>query len=60
MLGYLEVNTEVSDIDIKTIGLSEYKKISEINKIANSMLAIIYGGPRFSYKDKWKVITLYI
>jgi len=43
MLDYLEVNIEVLDVSIETIGSSKCKELSEVNKVTNSILAITYG-----------------
>ena len=42
MLGYLGVNVEVLNISIETMDFSKCRKISRVNRIANSMLATCY------------------
>jgi len=43
MSDYLEVNIEVLDVSMETIGSSECKKLLEVNKVTNSVLAITYS-----------------
>jgi len=38
MLGYSEINIEISDISIETIEFGECRKISVINRVINSMM----------------------
>ena len=60
MLGYSEVNTEISDTGIKTTGFNDCKEISRDDRDTNDMLAVIWEKARFSYKDKQKLIHLSI
>ena len=60
ILDCLEVNIEVLDTSTETTGSNDYKEVSEDNGNANSVLAIIWEKARFSYKDKWKFINLFI
>jgi len=41
MLGYSEVNTEISDTGIKTTGFNDCKEISRDDRDTNDMLAVI-------------------
>ena len=41
MLGYLEVKTKVSNIDIETIESDNCKEMSENNRDANRVLAMM-------------------
>ena len=43
MLDCLEVDIEVLDVSMETIGSSEYKKLLEINNVTNGILAITYS-----------------
>ena len=43
MLGYLELDTEVSEISMETMEFSKYKEILRVNEVANCMLAATYG-----------------
>ena len=60
MLGYLEVKTKVSNIDIETIESDNCKEMSENNRDANRVLAMMWEGARFSCKDGQKFINLFI
>lgn len=42
MLGCLGVDTEVSNIGIKIIDFSKYRKVSRVNEDINGMLAVCY------------------
>jgi len=50
MLGYLEINIEISDNGVETAWSSECRELSEIDKVANDMLATIQDKIRFSHK----------
>ena len=39
----LKINIKISKISIEIIEFSKYKELLEIDKVANSMLAIIYS-----------------
>jgi len=52
MLGYLEVDIEVSDTDIETMKSNDYKEVSGNDQDANGMLATIQKKAIFSCKDK--------
>ena len=56
MLGHLELNTEVSDIDIETTESDNYRGMPRKNGDANSVLAMMQKGARFSCKDGQKFI----
>ena len=51
MLGYSELDTEVSDTDMETAESNDYREMSRNNGDANSILATIQEGARFSCKD---------
>ncbi len=41
MLGHLELNTEISDADMKTAEFDDYREISRNDKDTNGMLAMM-------------------
>jgi len=43
MLSHSEIDMKVSDFGMETTGFNEYKVVSRVNKVANDILAIIYG-----------------
>jgi len=43
MLSYLGVDTKVSDISVETAEFSEYREISRVDSVINSVLAMIYN-----------------
>ena len=45
ILDHLEVDAVVLEVGVETTGFSNCKEMSEINKITNSMLAIIHNRP---------------
>jgi len=45
ILGCLEINIKILDVDIETAESSEYKDILRIDRVANGILAIIYSKP---------------
>ena len=51
MLGHSEVESEVLDTGIEIMGLNDCREMSEDYGDANSVLAVIWGRARFSYKD---------
>ena len=59
MLGHLELDTEVSGADIETMESNNCRKVSRKDRDANSVLAIMKEGARFSCKDGWKFINLF-
>ena len=52
MLGYLELDTEVSDVGMETMESDDCKGMSGSNRVANGVLAVMWEGARFSYKDR--------
>ena len=60
MLGYLEIDTEVSDAGMETAESNDYRGISWDNGDANDVLALTWERARFSCKDGWKFIDLFI
>ena len=52
MLDYLELDIEVSDVDMETTESNDCKELLRDDRNANSMLAIIQEGARFSHKDR--------
>ena len=45
MLGYSKIDINISDINVKTAEFIEYKGILRINRVTNSILAIMYSKP---------------
>ena len=60
MLGHSELDMEVSDTGMKTIGSNDCREVSRKDKDANGVLAVIWEGVRFSCKDGQKLINLFI
>ena len=60
MLDHSELDTEVSDADMETVEPNDCKEMSRSNRDANNVLAITQEGARFSCKDRWKFINLFI
>ena len=60
MLGFLELNMEVSNAGMETPESNNYIGISRNDGDANGVLATIQEGARFSYKDRWKFINPFI
>jgi len=56
MLGCLELDTEVSDADMKTAKSDDCRGISKKDGDTNGVLAAMRERARFSCKDKWKFI----
>ena len=59
MLGYLELDMEVLGTDIETKESNDCRGMLRINRDANSILAVMREGVRFSYKDGQKFIDLF-
>ena len=57
ILGYLELDTEVSDAGMKTTESNDCREMSKKDRDANSMLAMTREEVRFSYKDGQKFIN---
>ena len=60
MLGHSELDTEVSDADMKTVKSNDCRGMSKKNRDANGVLAMIREGVRFSCKDGQKFIDPFI
>jgi len=60
MLDCSEIDMEVSDAGMETVKSNDCKGVSEDNRDANGMLAMTQKGARFSHKDGWKFIDLFI
>lgn len=60
MIDHSKIGMKVLDIGIETMGFGKCREVSRVNKIANSMLAIMYDRFWSFYKDKQKVISLLI
>ena len=60
ILGYLELDMEVSDAGMETMESNDCRKLLRDNRNTNSMLVITQEGVRFSYKDRQKFIDLFI
>ena len=56
MLGHSELDTEVSDADMETTESNDCRGMSRKNGNANSVLAAMQEGVRFSCKDRQKFI----
>ena len=56
MLGYSELDTEVSDVGMETVESDDCRGISRKDGDANGVLATIREGARFSHKDGQKFI----
>ena len=59
MLGHLELDTEVSDTDMKTVESDDYRGMSRKNGDTNGILAATQEEARFSCKDEQKFIDLF-
>ena len=57
ILGRPELDMEVSDAGMKTVESDDYRGVSKKDRDANSILATIQEGARFSCKDGWKFIN---
>ena len=60
MLGYSELNMEISDADMETAESDNCRGVSKKNGDTNSVLAMTQEGARFSCKDRWKFINPFI
>ena len=60
MLDHLELDTEVSNAGMETVGSNDCKGMSRKNGDANGILAMIQEGARFSCKDRQKFIDPFI
>ena len=60
MLGHSELNTKVSDAGMETTESNDCRVVSKKDGDANGVLATIQEGVRFSCKDRWKFIDLFI
>jgi len=56
MLGCSELDTEVSDVGMETVESDDCRGISKQDGDANSVLAVVQEGTRFSCKDRQKFI----
>ena len=57
MLDHSKLDTEVSDAGMETVESNDCREVSKNDRDANSMLAAIWEGARFSCKDEWKFIN---
>jgi len=60
MLGHSKLDTEVSDAGMETAESDDCRGVSKKDGDANSMLATMQEGVRFSCKDGWKFIDPFI
>ena len=60
MLDHLELDTEVSNAGMETVGSNDCKGMSRKNGDANGILAMIQEEARFSCKDRQKFIDPFI
>ena len=56
ILGYSELDTEVSDTGIETVESNDCREVSKKDRDTNGVLATTQEGARFFCKDKWKFI----
>ena len=52
ILGCLEIDIEVLDIDIETVESNECRRVSRDDRDTNGVLAIMWEEARVSYKDE--------
>ena len=52
MLDHLELNMEILDADMETMGSDDWREVSEDDRYANSMLVIMQEKARFFHKNK--------
>ena len=60
MLDCSEVDTEVSDVGMETAESDDYRGVSRKDRDINGVLAVMREEARFSCKDGWKFINLFI
>jgi len=60
MLGHPELDTEVSDTGMEITESDDCRGMSGKDRDANNVLATTREGARFSCKDRWKFINLFI
>ena len=60
ILDYSKIDIEVSDADMETVESDSCRGVSEANRNANGILAIIQEEARFFHKDGQKFIDLFI
>ena len=60
MLGRPELDTEVLDAGMETAESDDCRGLSKKDRDANGVLAAMQEGVRFSCKDEWKFINLFI
>ena len=60
MLDCSEVDTEVSDVGMETAESDDYRGVSKKDRDINGVLAVMREEARFSCKDGWKFINLFI
>jgi len=56
MLGRSELDMEILDAGMETTESDDCRRVSRRDRDANSVLAVIQEGARFSCKDRWKFI----
>ena len=56
ILGYSELDTEVSDTGIETVESNDCREVSKKDRDTNGVLATTQERARFFCKDKWKFI----
>ena len=59
ILGYPELDIEISDTDIETAESNNCRGMSRNDRDANGVLAVIQEEERFSCKDEYKFINLF-
>ena len=56
ILGHLELDAEISDVDMETAESNDYRGLSKKDRDANGVLAAMWEGVRFSCTDRRKFI----
>jgi len=60
MLDHPGLSIEVSDVDMETMESDQCRGMSRKDRDANGVLAVMQEEARFSCKDGWKFINLFI
>ena len=60
MLDHLEVDPKISDADIETAESNNCRELLENDTDASSILAMIWERVRFSQKDGWNFINIFV
>ena len=60
ILDHSDIDMEVSNTNMKSMESNDCREVSRDNRNVNGMLATIWEGARFSYKDEQKFINLFV